>query len=93
MFLKEKCCGKLKARGCADGCKQHLYKLKDETSSRTMNAEARFITCLIGAMEGREVMTCDIPGAFMQSDMDELLHMKSEGEIVNFFICLDLSYN
>ena len=40
-----------------------------------MNVEALFITCLIDTMEGREVMMCDIPGAFMQSEMDELLHI------------------
>ena len=57
-----------------------------------MNVEALFITCLIDAMEGREVMTCDIPGAFMQSDMDELLHMKSEGEIAVLLIRLNPSY-
>ena len=86
MFLKEKRCGKVKARGCADGCKQHLYKTKDETSSPTMNVEALFITCLIDAMEGREDMTCDIPGAFMHSEMDELVHMKLEGQIALLLI-------
>ena len=92
MFLKEKHCGKVKARGCADGHKQHFYKMKDETSSPTMNVEALFITCLIDAMEGREVMTCDIPGAFMQSEMDELIHMKLEGEIALLLIRLDPSF-
>ena len=58
-----------------------------------MNVEALFITCLIDAMEGQEVMICDIPGAFMQSDMDELLHMKLEGEIAHLLIHLDPSYN
>ena len=82
----------MKARGCADGRKQCLYKTKDETSSPTMNVEALFITCLIDTMEGREVMTCDIPRAFMQSEMDELLHMKLEGEIVLLLIRLDPSY-
>ena len=71
MFLKEKHCEKVKVCGCADGCKQWLYKNKDETSSPTVNVQALFITCLIDAMEGREVMTCNIPGAFMQSEMDE----------------------
>ena len=92
MFLKEKRCGKVKARGCADGRKQRVYKTKDETSSPTMNVEALFITCLIDAMEGREVMTCSIPGAFMQSEMDELIHMKLEGEIALLLIRLDPSF-
>ena len=86
MLLKEKHCGKVKARGCADGHKQRLYKTKDETSSSTMNVEALFITCLIDAMEGREVMTCNIPGDFMQSEMNELFHMKLEGEIALLLI-------
>ena len=92
MFLKEKRCGKVKARGCADGRKQRLYKTKEETSSPTMNIEALFITCIIDALEGREVMTCDIPGAFMQSEMDELVHMKLEGQIALLLIRLDPSY-
>ena len=58
-----------------------------------MNVEALFITCLIDAMEGREVMTCDIPGAFMLSDMYELLHVKLEGEIARLLIQLDPSYH
>ena len=91
-FLKEKHCGKVKAQGCADGRKQRLYKTKDETSSPTMNVKALFITCLIDAMEGREVMMYDIPGAFMHSEMDELIHMKLEGEIALLLIQLDLSY-
>ena len=92
MFLKEKRCGKVKARGCADGRKQRLYKTKEETSSPTMNVEALFITCIIDALEGREVMTCDIPGAFMQSEMDELVHMNLEGEIALLLIRLDPTY-
>ena len=57
-----------------------------------MNVEALFITCLIDAMEGREAMACDIPDAFMQSDMDELVHMKLEGEIALLLIRLNPSY-
>jgi hypothetical protein len=33
MFLKRKCCGKIKARGYADGRPQREYILKDESSS------------------------------------------------------------
>ena len=33
MFLKQKQCGKIKGRGCADGQKQWMYKSKDEMSS------------------------------------------------------------
>ena len=37
MFLKQKRCGRIKARGCADGRKQRIYKSKEETSSPTIN--------------------------------------------------------
>jgi hypothetical protein len=36
MFLKQKRCGKIKGRGCADGRPQRLYKTKEETSAPTI---------------------------------------------------------
>ena len=49
MYLKQKWCGRIKARGCADGQKQRVYKTKDETSSPTISSEALFLTCTINA--------------------------------------------
>ena len=92
MFLKEKHCGKIKGRGCANGWKQRLYKTKDEMSSPMISIESLFLTCLIDAMEERCVMTCDIPGAFMQTDIDELIHVKLEGELAELLVCLDPTY-
>jgi hypothetical protein len=34
------------------------------------------ISCAIDSKEGRDVATSDIPGAFMQADMDEIVHMR-----------------
>ena len=70
MFLKKKRTGQIKGRGCADGRKQRLYTKKEEASSPTVSIEALMISCMIDAEEGREVATIDIPGAFMQADMD-----------------------
>ena len=92
MFLKEKRCGKIKGRGCADGRKQRLWKSKDETTSPTISTEALFLMCLIIAKERRHVVTVDIPGAFMQSDIDEEVHIKLEGEIADLLIRRDPSY-
>ena len=36
-----------------------------------MSMEALFLTCIIDAMEGWCVATCDVPGAFMQTDINE----------------------
>jgi hypothetical protein len=71
MFLKEKRCGKIKGRGCADRRKQRIYKTKAETSSPTVSIESLTLSCLIDVMENRDVGTCDIPAAFMQAEIDE----------------------
>jgi Reverse transcriptase (RNA-dependent DNA polymerase) len=89
MFLKQKRCGKIKARGCADGRPQRLYKTKEETSAPTVKTESLFLSCLIDAMEGRVVFTLDIPGAFMHADMDELVHMKLEGPLAELLTKVD----
>jgi hypothetical protein len=47
MFLKEKRCGKIKGRGCADGCKQREYLSKEDTSSPTVAIESVFLSCVI----------------------------------------------
>jgi hypothetical protein len=52
---------------------------KEETSSPTVATEALILTCVIDAMEGRDAATCDIPGAFMQSDMKGKVVMKLKG--------------
>ena len=75
MFLKKKRCGCIKGQGCVDGCKQRIYKTKEETSAPTVSIESLFLSCVIDAKEGRKVMTCDIPGAFMQTDIDEVIHV------------------
>jgi hypothetical protein len=62
MFLKRKRCGKIKARGCANGRPQREYISKDKSSSPTVSIYALMTSCLMDAIEGRKVATCDIPG-------------------------------
>jgi hypothetical protein len=81
MFLKEKRCGKIKGRGCADGRKQREYMTKEETSSPTVAIESVMLSCMIDAHEGRNVATADIPGAFMQTYMEGTVHMMLEGKM------------
>ena len=89
MFLKEKRCGKIKARGCADGRKQRAYIGKEEASSPTVMIESLLLSCVIDAAEGRDVATVDIPGAFMQADMDETVHVRMEGRMAELIVKLD----
>jgi len=83
MYLKQKRCGRIKARGCADGQKQCVYKTKYKTSSPTISMEAVFLTCLIDAKEERYVVTTDILGAFMHTDIDDI---KLEGTMADLLV-------
>jgi hypothetical protein len=89
MFLKEKRTGQIKGRGCADGRFQRKYMSKEETSSPTVATEALILSCVIDAIEERDVATCDIPGAFMQSDMKGKVIMKLEGVMAEVIIKID----
>ena len=90
MFLKKKRSGQIKGRGCADGRKQRAYITKEESSSPTVATEALFLTCVIDAMEKRDVVTVDVPAAFMQADMEGPdVHMKLEGNMVRILEKID----
>jgi hypothetical protein len=61
-------------------------KTKQETSSPTVTTEALFITSTIDAKERRKVVTVDIPGAFMHSDTDELVHVRLSGPMATLLV-------
>jgi hypothetical protein len=94
MFLKRKRCGKIKARGCADGRPQREYITKDELSSPTVSIYALMTSCLMDAIEGRKIATCDIPGAFLQADWpaDRDCYLKFEGAMVSMICDIDSKY-
>jgi Reverse transcriptase (RNA-dependent DNA polymerase) len=89
MFLKQKRCGKIKARGCADGRKQRLYKSREEVSSPTVRTESVMLSCLIDAMERRAVATADVPGAFMQAKIDEEVYIRLAGPLARLLTKVD----
>jgi hypothetical protein len=91
MFLKKKRSGRIKGRGCADGRKQRVHTKKEDASSPTVSVEAVMLSCVIDAEERRDVATIDIPGAFMQVDMDELVHMRLEGKMAELLVQIDPS--
>ena len=90
MFLKKKRSGIIKGRGCADGRKQRVYLNKDDVSAPTVATESLLLTCLIDAMENRYIATVNIPGTFMQSDLEgDDLHLKLEGKMVDILAKLN----
>jgi hypothetical protein len=64
-------------------------KSKEEMSAPMVATESLMLSCVIDANERRNVMTADIPGAFMQADMDEILHMKLEGPLAKLLTRVD----
>ena len=57
MFLKQKRCGRIKGRGCANGQKQRVWTTKEEATSPTVSTEAILLTSVIDAKEQQEIMT------------------------------------
>ena len=86
MFLKRKKCGKIKARGCADGRPQRKYIPKEDTALPTVSTEALFLSTMIDAYERRCVKTVDIPGAFMQTDQPGIVHIRLVGAMVRLLV-------
>jgi hypothetical protein len=86
MFLKQKRCGRIKGRGCADGRKQRAWKTKEESSAPTVAIESLFLSATMDAHERRDVATADIPGAFMQANIDELVHVRLEGPLARLLV-------
>ena len=64
MFLKRKQSGKMERRGCVDWRPQQEYITKEESSPPTVSLYALIGSCVMDAMDGRKVITIDIPVAF-----------------------------
>jgi hypothetical protein len=89
IFLTEKRDGTVKARTCANGSTQREYIPREEASSPTAATEAILITGVIDAKQGRDVMTLDIPNAFVQTpipEREEKIIMKIRGRLVDILI-------
>ena len=94
VFMEEKRDGRIKTRACANRKKQRIWTDKNNTSSPTVSTEAVLLTAVIDAKEGRDVMTSDIPNAFIQTqneaDKDgKRVFMKIKGVLVDMLIELE----
>jgi hypothetical protein len=49
------------------------------------------LTSIIKSSEKRDIATVDIPGAILQADMDEIMHMKITGTMVDILVELQPS--
>ena len=98
MLLAEKNDGSVKGRHVFQGSQTRDWVSREETASPTASLEAITTTCVIDAHEGRDVMTCDIPNAFIQTEIPEVedgtarMTMKITGLVVDYLIELDPNY-
>ena len=94
IFLVEKRDGKVKARTCANGSTQREYMEREDSASPTVATEAILLTAAIDAKQGRDIMTSDVPNAFIQTeighkDIGERIIMKIRGPL--FDILCDMA--
>jgi hypothetical protein len=92
MFLKQKQSGQVKGRGCADGRLQRIYNVKGDVSSPTVATESILLTCTIEAFEGQDITTVDIPGAFLQAEMEGIVHVRLTDVVVDALQRIDPTY-
>ena len=90
--IKQKRCGKIKGRTCADGRPQRNLYDKSETSSPTASADAIMLTLIVDALERRDVATADVAGAYLNANMDDYVLMKLEGEDARLMCDVNPSY-
>ena len=68
-LVKEKRCGKIKGRTCANGAPHKKIVPREEAKSPTLSLEVLIITSVINAWEKRDVATFNVPGAYLHADL------------------------
>ena len=72
LFLTEKRDGRIKGRAVYNGKPTRDWLSKEDANSPTAALESVLLTATIDAHEGRDVMTMDIPNAFIQASMPDI---------------------
>jgi len=93
-FIKEKRCGKMKDRACADGSVQRVYIPRDEASSPTLSLESLLALLITFGYEKRKVAVLDAPGAYLHADIpkSKLVLLKIEGQFVDIMSDVNPEY-
>ena len=92
MFITEKRDGKIKARTVYNGKPTREWMSKEDTRSPTVSLEGLMLTMCVDAKEGRDIMTADVPNAFVQTDMpetdpgDDRVIMKVQGILAEMLV-------
>ena len=92
MLLSQKKNKVVKGRCLYNGKPTRAWLTREETTSPTASLKSIFLTATIDAKEGRDVMTNDIPNAFIQAEVPERkdgedrIIMKITGVLVDYLV-------
>ena len=95
MFLCEKRDRSVKGRMVYDGKPTREWMSREDVASPTAALESIILTSVVDSFEERDVMTCDIPNAFIQAEMPEIkdgeerIMMKIQGILVDMLVDLN----
>jgi hypothetical protein len=90
LFLTEKVDGRIKGRLVYNGKPTREWLSKEEAASPTASLEGIMLTAIIDAKEKRDVMSADIPNAFIQTQMPETTEVEERVtmKITGVFVAL-----
>ena len=86
VLVKQKRCGRFKARTVADGRPQKFWTPKEQTMSSAASSEATSLTLMVDAHEKRDVAILDVPGAYLHATMKDFVILRLEGTIVEYMV-------
>ena len=98
MLLTRKRSGKTKGRLAYNGKKTRNWISHEDKSSPTVHTEALFLTVAVDAHQRRDIMSLDIPNAYIQTQLPEKKRgervvMKIRGLLVEWLVTIDpISY-
>ena len=92
-FLTEKRDGTIKRRTVYNGKNTRKWLSREDTASPTASTEGVMMTTVIDTHEGRNMLSADVPNAFIQAKIkkkqgDERIIMKITGKLVNVLVQL-----
>ena len=94
MFLTKKRDRSIKARTVYNGKPTREWHTREEATSPTASLESIFLTSIISSKENRDVMSADIPNAFIQASMpaikngEDRVIMKMTGVLLELLVNL-----
>ena len=86
MYLTESKGGSIKGRDYTDGRNQRETTAKEEMLSPTMAIKSVILACVIDTEEGRIVAVNGIPGVYLNTDMDKLVHIRLNGHMSDLLV-------